>query len=762
MFAWLQSFGVRSFVLFLVPTVLSAGPQVLPKSVQPGELGKHVNVMIGTGGKAHLCGMLSPAASVPFGMVRLGPDTMSLFGTKASSTSGYFYSDSKIIGFSHTRLSGTGATDGGNFLVFPTSDAAVGKHPRKLAVSYSHQDEVAFPGYYGVALPASGVTAEFTATQRVGVHRYTFADQQAPYLVLNVTSVLGKGTSKAGEVRILPDRQEIEGSVETFGTFSKRYGGIKVYFIAKFNRPFEKFGIWAGDKFAKDQSEGKHDDLNAGLGFASSQPNQVEVKLALSYVSIANARENLKAEAESKSFDEILTAAKSAWEEMLGRMRIEGGTDKQRTIYYTSLYHSCLMPTIFNDVNGDYFGFDKQVHRAEGFNYYTDMSLWDTFRTTHPLYNLMARGEQRDMLVSLVKMAEQGGYLPRWPSGNGYSTSLFGTPADMVVAESWLKGIRDFDAETAYQAMKKTALGPTVNSRFSGRAGIDLYLKYRYCPSDLMKKSVASTLEYCYSDSAVAKLAAALGHREDAAMFEEHSKYYRNLWNPETQYFHPRDAQGKFSPDFNPMLLTYLDFQGKYTHAYVEGSALQWRWAVPHDAEGLVALFKSREYFVQELEKFFEESPPGVSINPNAYYWHGNQPDIYAAFLFNAAGRPDLTQKWVRWILEQKYGDQENGVDGNDDGGTLSAWYVLASAGLYPTAGTDRYQLTSPLWKRTEIDLKGKRLTVIAEPADAAHPYIKQVWLNDKPIDRRWLQHSEIADGGTLRFEMSETPSNGK
>ena len=272
-----------------------------------------------------------------------------------------------------------------------------------------------------------------------------------------------------------------------------------------------------------------------------------------------------------------------------------------------------------------------------------------------------------------------------------------------------------------------------------------------------MKKSVASTIEYCYADQAIARLAEALGHRDDAILFQRHGRFYRNLWNPETQFFQPRDSRRTFLAEFKPEMLTYVDVTGKFTHAYVEGSAWQWRWGVPSDAAELVSLFKSREFFVQELEQFFARSPAGVGLTPNAYYWHGNQPDLYAAYLFNHADRPDLTQKWVRWILETKYGDRENGLDGNDDGGTLSAWYVLSSLGLFPTAGTDRYEISGPLWERAEIQLQDQRLTILADNAAPNHPYIQKVWLNDKLLDRYWIQHAEIAGGGTLRFEMGRT-----
>jgi predicted alpha-1,2-mannosidase len=732
----------------------------LTTSVRPGELGRRVNPFVGTGGISYLCGNNFPGATVPFGMVRLSPDTVSSAGRKATNTSGYFYGDERILGFSHTRLSGTGAVDGGNFLVVP-SIALFSPEAKRLGLNarFSHDKEIAFPGYYAVALPEPAVLAELTATCRVGVHRYTFSPGQTPHLHIHVSSVLGKGRSSDAEVRILAESHEVEGAVRTFGTFSGRHGGGKVYFVARSSRPISTFGTWAGDSYVPNQPSATGDDVGADLTLESGDTNPaVELKVAISYVSIANARANLEAEAGQDNFDQVLAKAKNLWEQRLSLLRIEGGTQEQQTIFYTGLYHSFLMPTTFNDASGEYLGFDGQVHHASGSGYFTDMSLWDTFRTVHPLYCLIAPLEQRDMVVSLIDMARHGGYLPRWPSGAGYTNSMFGTPADIMIADTYQKGIRDFDVETAYQAMRKTALAPTPQGApFTGRKGVEDYLRFEYCPADLMPQAVSRTLEYCYADHAIARLAEALGHREDAALFDKHAQYYRNLWNPETQYFQPRDSQGHFQ-DFRPLLLTYADVGKKYTDDYVEGSALQWRWAVSFDAPGLISLFKSREYFVQELDEFFAKSEPEVGVRPNAYYWHGNQPDIYAAYLFNAADRADLTQKWVRWILDKKYGDKENGLDGNDDGGTLSAWYVLSSLGLYPTAGSDRYQLTSPLWKRAEIALGNHRLTVVADNFAPQNLYIQKVWLNDTIVDRTWLGHSEIAQGGVLRFDMGPQP----
>jgi predicted alpha-1,2-mannosidase len=760
----LSAVGVVGALIFKYHQIVSARPGELAKHVQSGELGRRVNPYIGTGGFPWVCGHNFPGAMVPFGMVRLGPETASiLLHKRALNTSGYYYGDNQVLGFSHTRLSGTGATEGGHFLVVPALNAADPKSLRKgQSTTFSHSEEAASPGYYAVRLPKLGVLAELTASQRVGIHRYTFSREQTPHLIINVMNALGGRRSSDGTLRVLPEANEVEGSVRTFGTFSGRYGGIKVYFVARFSQPLAGFATWQADVVSRDKTAAQGNRVGVDLSFAfTNRPQVVTLKLAISYVSIENARTNLQVEAGAKEFDQILAEAQRAWEERLSSIRIQGGTEKQKEIFYTALFRVFQMPTVFNDANRDYLGFDRKVHQASGFQYFTDLSLWDTFRTVHPLYTLIAPKAQRDMLVSLVKMLEQGGWLPRWPSGHGYSNSMLGTPADIVIADSYLKGIRDFDVEKAYQAMRRTALAPTPpGAAFSGREGVAEYLQCGYCPAGLVRNSVTRTLEYSWADHAISLLAESLGHAEDAALFRQHSQSYRKVWNPGTQYFQPRDGQGRFVEPFKPLLLTYFDRKGKYTKDYVEGSALQWRWGAPFDTEGLVSLFKSREYFVEELNSFFAKSDPAMGAwNPGPYYWHGNEPDIHAAYLFNDAGRPDLTQKWVRWIMDHKYGNRYDGIDGNDDAGTLSAWYVLSAVGLYPVAGSDRYQLGAPLFERAELRLKNKPLVIVAENYALDHFYVRKVLLNDTPLDRAWIRHTEIQNGGVLRFIMDSEPA---
>ncbi len=560
-------------------SVTSSLPNNHYEKIKPGYYSKWVNTFIGTGGfPSWVCGFNFPGATVPFGMVRLSPETASLYtNTRGYSTSGYYYGDNKIIGFSHTRLAGTGATDGGHFLFTPTTTS-----PDKIDFNedycheFSHSDETAFPGYYSVKFEDEKIFCELTTTERTGLHRYTYPLNSNRNIIFNVTNTIENKKAEDGRVTIIPDKNEIVGSVKTSGSFSGRYGGIKVYFVARFDKAFSNFGIWDGTKFTNNIKIAASNKLIVSLSFDKNiQDQMVNMKLGISHVSIDNARLNLETEVGNNLFDEILQMAIAKWEDKLSIIKIDGGTDEDKSIFYSALYRSFQMPTIFNDVNGDYIGFDKKIHKATDFSYYTDLSLWDTFRTIHPLFTLIAKDYQRDMLVSLVQMAKQGGWLPRWPSGYGYTGSMLGSPADITIAGSYLKGIKNFDVDLAYEKMKLIALTQTPKgSASSGRRSIKGYLKYGYCPADINERSVSRTLEYAWADHSISLLAGALGHHEDSLLFAEHSKYYKNLWNPETQYFQSRNIDGSFVEKFKPLQLTYTDWDEEYTKGYVEGNYL--------------------------------------------------------------------------------------------------------------------------------------------------------------------------------------------
>ena len=739
---------IRAIVsVFVAFETLVAGAfgGVMPKNiempeVEAGEFSSYVDPFIGTGGTPWTCGMLSPAATVPFGAVRLGADTSFIGGTYLTkmNTSGYYYEQAHIKGFSHSRLSGTGAEDYSHFRVTP----AIGSS-KPSVMAYSHSDETATPGYYAVYLPSIGVLAEMTATAHTGIHRYTFNTDKDARLYIDATSANANKTSKDAHVSYNEETGVITGGCLLDGQFAGRYEGLPAYFAATASKTIKSVEIKDG---------------GIDINFGSIENESVELKVGISYVSEENALLNLNEETDGLDFDSVYKNAVDEWEGRLSSIRINA-SDEIKTIFYTALYHAMIMPTDFTDVNGEYLGFDKQAHKAEGFTYRTDMSLWDTCRTTHPLYTLIAQDIQTDCLNSLVNMAQQGGgNLPRWPMGAGYSGSMFGDSANIVIAESYLKGITDFDVEAAYEAMKYSSENEVTRA---GRENVDLYNEYGYIPNDIegVRKSVACTLEYSWQDAAIASLAKALGKDEEAEKYTAKSMYYKNVFNPETKYFQARNADGSFVWNFNPYITEFYDavMIKKFANCYSEGSARHWRWAAQHDIEGMIELFGSKEYFVSELEDFMKDaSLTRAAIDPGHGFWIGNQHDIHTPYLFNNAGRPDLTQKWVRWTLANRFSTDINGLDGNDDGGTTSTWYVFSALGFYPLAGTDKYWVGSPNVDSAEIVLSnGKVLKITANNQSEKNVYVSSITLNGEKLDGFYVTHEQLMNGGELVFEMT-------
>ncbi len=719
----------------------------MPK-VEAGEYGRYVDPFIGTGGTPWTCGMLSPAATVPFGAVRLGPDTSFVGGIYITkmNTSGYYYEQGHIKGFSHSRLSGTGAEDYSNFRVTPV----IGSNSPSV-MTYSHDKETASPGYYAVYLPTVGCLAEMTADSHTGVHRYSFYDSDDARLYIDVTSGSAKDDSYGGYVEYDEETGVITGGCILDGQFSGRSDGLPAYFAAVTSKPVLSYEI---------NSDAK--DCGIDLNFGNLKNDSVEIKIGISYVSEENAMLNLTDETNGIWFDEVRRNAVNEWEERLSSIKITADSET-KIKFYTALYHSMIMPTDFTDVNGEYLGFDKETHIADGYTYRTDMSLWDTVRTTHPLYTLIAEEIQTDCLKSLVNMAEQGaGVIPRWPMGAGYTGSMIGDAANIMIAESYLKGITDFDAEAALEYMKYTS-DNAVNK--DGRNYIDEYNKYGYVPQDTegVNKSVSRTLEYAWADAAIASLAKALGKDDDVEKYGAKSMYYKNVFNPETKYFQARNADGSFVWNFNPYITTFYDavMIKKFADCYCEGSARQWRWNVFHDIDGMIELFGSKEYFVSELEDFMKDaSLTRAAVDPGHGFWIGNQHDIHTPYLFSNAGRPDLTQKWVRWTLDNRFSTDINGLDGNDDGGAISAWYVFSSMGFYPLAGSDKYWIGSPCIRDAVIKLSnGNTLSIIAENQKEDNVYVKSVTLNGEKLDGCYITHAQLTGGGRLVFEMSATPN---
>ena len=711
---------------------------------ETGEYSQYVDPFIGTGGTPWTCGMVSPAACAPFGAVRLGADTTFLGGTYITkmNTSGYYYEQGHILGFSHSRLSGTGAEDYNIFRITP----AVG-NKKAGVIPYLHSNETASPGYYAVALPAVGCLAEMTADQHTGVHRYTFYHSKDARLSLDVTSTVGSGHATKGFANYDEETGIITGGAEIHAAFSDRYSGLPCYFALEVNQEIKECKI-----------SGSEDDMKVDINFGNLNNKSVEVKVGISFVSVENAILNLQEETNGLDFDGVRQKTLNDWEAHLSQIKMESSDKDIKTTFYTALYHTMIMPTNFTDLNGEYLGFDKEVHTAEGYTYRSDMSLWDTCRNTHSLYTLIESEVQQDCLVSLVEMAKAGGGIPRWPMGAGYSGSMIGDPANIVITESYLKGFTDFDVETAYEYMTYSSDNKTPRS---GRDWVNEYNTYGYVPHDLSNgnKSVSRTLEYSWEDGAIADLAAALGKTEDEAKYREKSMYYKNTWNSETKYFQAKNSDGSWYEHFNPKITTFYDavMINKYAGCYCEGSARQWRYSALQDIDGMIDLFGSKEYFISELEDFMEDAAPTRAfLDPGHGYWIGNQHDIHTPYLFSNAGRKDLTDKWVRWTLKERFSTDINGLDGNDDGGTVSAWYVFSAMGFYPLAGTTNYWIGSPNIDKAEITLaNGNTLKITANNQSDKNIYVKSVTLNGVELEGPYVTHEQLMKGGELVFTMS-------
>ncbi|MBL7664301.1 MAG: GH92 family glycosyl hydrolase [Bacteriovoracaceae bacterium] len=698
----------------------------------------YVDPMIGTGGRMWSKAMLSPAVTTPFGMVKVGPETrMSWWIPEAIHKAPFFtagYSDNhpRVYGFGHARLSGTGARVGSFIRVLPLKSEKKLKK-KNLSVRLDKSSEKARVGFYQVELPSEKVRVSLTATERCAYHRYEFKKNSSAHLLLDPTSTL-LGGSKNSEIYFKQlDPAHFELAMTQNASFAGRYGGLRAYAYVEVEPAPRKVKPFNNEKIHLDFG-------NTSL---------VNFKLCLSYVSNQNAQENFVHEIATQSFEAIQKSTVDKWNHRLGKIELEADKDIKK-MFYTALYHTHQMPTLMTDVNRQYLAFNHQIKEAHDFTYYSDLSLWDTFRTTHPLYTIIAPDIQLDSVKSLIEMAKFQGELPRWPQGGGDAKSMFGTPANFLIAETYLKNIGEFDVRTAFDLMIKAAKNPKDKPLRN-----PVCLIYQYCPNDLVEESVAKTLEYSWTDAVTATLAEALGENELAKEFQAYAQNYRQVWDSKTQYFRGKNSDGTWA-SLKKNVLTYFDLGKKQSRPYVEGSPRHWRFSVPHDPQGLIELFQGKSNFTRELHRFMSgASERRAALIFSPYYWHGNQHDIHAAYLFNHS-HPEYTQYWVRWILETRYAPTSDAYDGNDDGGTLSAWYVLSGLGLYPKAGTDKYWLGSPVIKKAKVQLKNKTLTIIAHKWSTKNYFIDKVMLNSQRLCSPEISHHELE--GELEFFMRETP----
>ncbi len=695
-------------------------------------LTRYVDPRIGTGGHGHVF----VGANVPFGLVQLGPTSIP---QAWDWTSGYHESDSTVIGFSHTHLSGTGIGDLFDVTVMPVVGevtCARGTEEDSASGLWSYADrtkEVVRPGYYSVPLVRYGITAEMTATSRVGFHRYTFPAADDAAVIFDLEN--GGCWDKATETHIEPS-----GDSRLVGwRYSSGWAkDQRVWFVAEFSRPFTSF-----------EQVGEH---YARVNFATAEGEQLMLKVALSPVSIEGAEANLAAELPGWDFDATAAAADAAWNAQLAKVKVTTQDEVARRIFYTGLYHTMVAPSEFCDVNGDYRGADGAVHRNPGHTTYTTFSLWDTYRAAMPLMTILHPDRMPDIVNTMLAIADEQGRLPVWHLWGNETDCMVGNPGIPVVADAIVKGIGGFDRERAFEAIRRTAMNPD--------RGNGLRMKYGYIPCDLFNEAVAYDMEYALADGAAARAAEALGRGEDARYFTERSHSYHNYFDPSTGFMRGRDSRRGWRTPFNPFASTHR------ADDYCEGNAWQYTWLAPHDVAGLEACFGSRARMLGKLDSLFTVSSviEGAETSPDisgliGQYAHGNEPSHHILYLYTMLGQPWKTAEKVREVLTTLYHDQPDGLSGNEDVGQMSAWYILSSLGMYevePAGG--RYWFGSPLFDRAEIAVPGGTFTIVAENNSSENKYIRRVWLNGRPYTKPWIGHEEVMAGGELRFEMDDEP----
>ncbi len=695
---------------------------------------QYVNPFVGTDAHGHTF----PGATVPFGMVHLSPDTR-VEGWDACG--GYHYSDSTVLGFSHTHLSGTGVADYGDILLLPTTGTPNILSPKSR---FNHHDEQALPGYYSVILQDYGIKVELTASQRVGVHRYTFLKPGNAGVVLNLQHGLGPDRVIDSELHIVGDR-EITGYRRSTGWAKDQL----LYFVAQFSAPFDSIVILESAAQVPSQHSGKGTDVRAYVRLSPEMIRSVVVKVALSSVSIDGARRNLAAEVPHWSFDRVRKEAARSWNAELTKIDVEGGTAEQRRTFYTAFYHSLLAPNVFSDVDGNYRGMDGTIHVARGFDMHTVFSLWDTFRAEHPLLSIIDRKRTLGFVRSMLAKHDEAGVLPVWELASNETWCMIGYHSVPVIVDAYLKGIDAFDHEKAFSAMTHSA---TLD-----HFGLKHYRAHGYIPGDKESESVSKTLEYAYDDWCIAQMANALHKTDEYKIFSRRAQYYRNVFDASTGFMRAKENEIWVEP-FDPAAVTFH---------YTEANAWQYNFFVPHDIDGMIALHRGREAFVRKLDSLFYSSSDLRGRDQSditgliGQYAQGNEPSHHVAYLYNYTGAPWKTQTIVRHLMDSLFTSKPDGLCGNDDCGQMSAWYVMSAIGLYQVCpGQPLYAIGSPLFNKVTMRLEnGKRFTLRTGMNSASRPFIQSATLNGKRYSKSYLLHTDIANGGSLELSMSDVPS---
>ena len=715
-------------------------------TLQAGEITKYVNPFIGTGAiDGGLSGNNYPGATSPFGMIQLSPDTSE--APNWGDASGYDYNRNTIFGFSHTRLSGTGASDLIDITLMPTSSG-------RTSSAFTHDEEKARPGYYQVMLKDEGINAELTTTQRNGIHRYQYPAGKDAEIILDMDHSADKGSWGRriinSQIRILNDHA-VEGCRIITGWAKLR----KIYFYMEFSSPILTSTLRDGGRVHENTAVINGTNLHGCFRFGQLNGKPLTCKVALSSVSMENARQNMEQEAPHWDFDRYVAAADADWEKQLGKIEVKG-TEVQKEIFYTALYHTMIQPNTMSDVNGEYMAADYTTRKvANNETHYTTFSLWDTFRASHPLYTLLEPERVTDFVKSMIRQYEYYGYLPIWQLWGQDNYCMIGNHSIPVITDAILKGIPGIDMEKAYEAVYNSSVTSHPNSPF------EVWEKYGFMPENIQTQSVSITLEQAFDDWCVAQLAAKLNKDTDYQRFHKRSEYYRNLFHPKTKFFQSKNDKGEWIEPFDP-----YQYGGNGGHPFTEGNAWQYFWYVPHNIQALMELTGGTKAFEQKLDTFFTSTYKSEQMNHNAsgfvgQYAHGNEPSHHVAYLYNFAGKPWKTQKYVSHILNTLYNNTSSGYAGNDDCGQMSAWYVFSAMGFYPVNPADgRYIIGSPLLDECTLKLAGNKefriRTIRKSPEDI---YIQSVTLNGKKHKDFFITHQDIMNGGTMVFKMGKKPS---
>ncbi|MBN9381132.1 MAG: GH92 family glycosyl hydrolase [Chitinophagaceae bacterium] len=716
-----------------------------PRSAGKGGLTSFVDPYIGSGGHGHVF----VGASVPFGGIQPGP--MNIF-KGWDWDSGYNYGDSILIGFSHTHLNGTGIGDLGDVLIMPytgavrTDKGTEKDHRSGYASLYAHQREKVRPGYYSVVLDDHQVQVELTATERVALHRYRFTGGGKGHVIVD----LKEGVQDQSYETYIEQTDDT-----TFKGYRFSKGWAKeqrVWFAIRTSLPVKDFQVYEGDQLLTGRG-GKGKAIKGLMNFEQA-PGVLELKVSLSPVSADNALANIGAELPGWNFEQVAQTADASWEKELSKVLVDPKNIVDKKIFYTALYHTMIDPSLFNDYNGDFRGADGKVYAGQGFSNYTIFSLWDTYRAVHPLYTLLQPARVNDMIRTMLAIYDQQGRLPIWHL-MGYETgTMVGISSQQVIAEAWLKGIRGYDGERAFRAIKATALSDSLGM---------MYVKnLQWIPSDKQSRSVAKALEYCISDASTALMAKQMGKEEDYTYFSRRAQNYKLYYDPAVGFFRGKESDGSWRQPFDPLRSTR-----PWAHDYAEGNAWQYLWLVPEDVKGLMDLLGGEKMFVTRLDSFFIVQSPadGGTLSDLTgligQYAHGNEPSHHIAYLYASAGQQWRTAEKVHYILKEFYQAQPDGTIGNEDCGQMSAWYVFSSMGFYPVfPASGKYVIGSPLFDKVTLALDGGRRFEVRVVRDSPEDiYVTGATLNGERYTKSYILHEDILKGGALVLTMGRDPN---